>query len=120
MLITYIFYSYNLVIMGLCQAIKCYHPFAHPLSSTDESATLHCALLIPPPPFVTNLPPPPPPPPPVDEEAAAAEQEDALFIRDRTVRQSSLSTGAVDGKKGKRRSGGLLKGLGSMFRSAVI
>ncbi|XP_043246127.1 partitioning defective 3 homolog B-like isoform X4 [Amphibalanus amphitrite] len=52
----------------------------------------------------------------VDEEAAAADADDALFIRDRTVRQSSLSTGAVDGKKGKRRSGGLLKGLGSMFR----
>ena len=59
----------------------------------------------------------PPPPAPVDEEAAAADSEDALFIRDRTVRQSSLSTGAVDAKKAKRRPGGLLKGLGSMFRS---
>ncbi|XP_037089393.1 LOW QUALITY PROTEIN: partitioning defective 3 homolog [Pollicipes pollicipes] len=45
----------------------------------------------------------------VDEEAAPG------FNRDRAARQSSMSSGAADDKKAKRRSG-LLKGLGSMFR----
>ncbi|XP_037083721.1 partitioning defective 3 homolog [Pollicipes pollicipes] len=51
----------------------------------------------------------------VDEEAAGPDAGGALFSRDRTARQSSLSSGAVEGKKAKRRSG-LLRGLGSMFR----
>ena len=49
----------------------------------------------------------------VDEEAGGGGT--GTFSRDLAARQSSMSSGVVEDKKAKRRSG-LLKGLGGMFR----